>query len=149
MAIYTYRCKECGATAEVIQSIRSYCEAPAIPHCGNCVEGDPAYHLPMERYLTPTLVSFDTAPWAAYQSPIDGEVIDSRAKRNEHMAKHGVVMFDDIKPDVERNKKRIQQEQKAQLRADIVEGIQMAEAGAIVKPQVAEEGYNPIMPGQV
>jgi predicted nucleic acid-binding Zn ribbon protein len=142
MAIYTWRCTFCSQKAETVQSIKAYCERPHVPEC-------PACKVSMERYLTPTLVSFDTAPWAAYQSPIDGEVIDSRAKRNEHMAKHGVVMFDDIKPDVERNKKRILAEQKQELRNDVIEGLKMAEAGAIVKPQVAEAGYDPIMPGQV
>lgn len=110
MAIYTYRCGECGADREVVQSIASYCEKPNVPEC----------HGPMERYLTAPLVSFDTAPWAAYQSPIDGEVIDSRAKRNEHMAKHGVVLFDEIKPDFERARKAAAEAHKKDLREDLI-----------------------------
>lgn len=132
MAIYTYRCKQCGWATEVVQSIKSYCEHPHVPVCLGDVS-----HGKMERYLTPTLVSFDTAPWAAYRSPIDGEVIDSRAKRNEHMAKHGVVMYDDLKPDFERNRKRIMKEAVADVKQDMIEAVHMLEAG--YKPQIIPE----------
>lgn len=90
--------------------------------------------IPMERMLTPILTNMDTAPWAAYKSPIDGSVIDSRAKRNEHMAKHGVVLYDEIKSDFERNRKRIAKESEIERRTDIVEGVKKAQAG--YKPQV-------------
>lgn len=91
----------------------------------------------MERRLTAPLVNFDTAPWAAYQSPIDGEVIDSRTKRNEHMAKHGVVMYDEIKPDIERNRKRVMQEAVADIKQDMIEAVHMLDAG--YKPAIIPE----------
>ena len=143
MAIYTYRCVGCDAKAEVVQSIKAYCEAPNVPVCADC-GGEP-----MERYLTAPLITFDQQPWDAFVSPIDGTLIDSRSKRNEHMVAHGVVPFEEIKPDFQRNRERIQKEQKEKLKADIVEGIQRAEAGAFEKPAVAEEGYDPITPADV
>lgn len=120
MAIYTYRCAQCGRTAEVIQSIRSYCEKPDIPHCDGGL---------MQRYFTKPLVTFDTPPWAAYVSPIDGSTITSRREQNEHMARHGVVLLDDIKPDIERNRKRIQQEAAQERKKDVIESIKKVEAG--------------------
>jgi hypothetical protein len=111
MAIYTYRCRECGKTAEVIQSIKSYCVAPEVPECfciqesyerecaaSGMAQVDILMSTKMERYFTVPLVTFDTPPWAAYKSPIDNSVITSKAERNEHMAKHGVVLYDDIAP---------------------------------------------------
>lgn len=127
MAIYTYRCPRCDTRKEVVQSIRSYCEKPEIPAC----------HGPMERCIVATLVNFDTAPWAAYQSPIDGSMITSRSERREHMAKHGVVPTDEIMPDVIRNKKRMQEKFKADIKQDIATAFQMADAG--YKPIIETE----------
>lgn len=91
----------------------------------------------MERYLTKPLITFDTAPWESYRSPIDGTVITSRKERNEHMARHGVVMADEIAPDVERNRKRIEAERQASIKSDIVEAVQKVEAGH--KPVILNE----------
>lgn len=126
MAIYTYRCKECGRTAEVVQSIRSYCEQPRVPYCDGDIYHDGGL---MERYLTGVMITFDHAPWAAYRSPIDGQPITSRAEQREHMAKHGVALFEDVKPDIERNRKRIVEEQKKEIKKDLVESLQKVEAG--------------------
>lgn len=139
MAIYTYRCRECGREEEVVQSISSYCVAPNVPVCpgGDLAEAHiPCrdWHGPMERRLVATMVAFDTAPWAAYQSPIDGQVIDSRAKRNEHMAKHGVVPYDELKPDFERNRKRIAEEARVGLKDDL-----------IVATNRVADGYKPVV----
>jgi hypothetical protein len=99
----------------------------------------------MERYFTPPLITFDTAPWAGYVSPIDGELIDSRSKRNEHMAKYGVVPFDEIAPDVERNKQRRLADAKAGLTEAVVEATNKVEAG--YKPQI--ETIDKIIPEAV
>lgn len=123
MAIYTYQCRECGANKEVVQSITSYCEKPDVPEC----------HGAMQRTITKVMVAFDTAPWAAYRSPIDGSVIDSRAKRNEHMAKHNVVLYDDIAPDIARRRKEIEEGHKQDLKKDLVEATQ----------RVVDHGYKP------
>lgn len=129
MAIYTYWCRECGSQAEVYQSISAYSIAPDVPIC-SC-------HKPMERRITAPMLALDIAPWAAYQSPIDGEIIDSKSKRNEHMARHGVVMFDEIAPDIERNKARMAQAAVADLKDDLVAAVHKVEAGH--KPQVIHE----------
>lgn len=131
MAIYTYCCQQCLQKSEVVQSIKEYSVKPDVPQC-KCGQT-------MERYLTPPMMNIDIAPWASYKSPIDGQVIDSRAKRHEHMAKHGVVMFDEIKPDIERAQRRIVAEQAAERRSDIVDSIHMANAGQIIKPEVADK----------
>jgi hypothetical protein len=139
----------CAKTAEVWQSIKAYCEKPEVPNCEcemeryhrECAASgmavvDVLFWTPMERYFTPPMVTFDVAPWAAYKSPIDNSVITSKAERNEHMAKHGVVLYDDIAPDIERNRKRIQAEMTADIKSDMVEAIHMVEAGH--KPQVVD-----------
>lgn len=136
MAIYTYRCSHCGKVAEVIQSIKSYCEHPQVPDCGNDCP------VPMERMLTPVMTNMDVAPWGAYKSPIDGEVIDSRAKRNEHMAKHGVVMYDEIKPDIERNRKAIAKQAAIQRREDIIEAVKQTSAGHKPVLEVADKAVH-------
>lgn len=91
----------------------------------------------MQRTITAPLYSIDVAPWAAYQSPIDGSIIDSRAKRNEHMAKYGVVMYDEIKPDIERARIRREKETTADLKDDIIDACHKLEAG--YKPESIPE----------
>lgn len=132
MAIYTYRCVECDRREEVVQSISSYSVKPNVPEC----------HGKMERYLTSVMVSFDVAPWGAFISPIDGEVIDSKTKRNEHMAKHGVVPFEEVAPDIARNRKRIEEQAVADIKADLVEATHKVEQG--YKPRV--ESVEAIIP---
>lgn len=126
MAIYPYKCDKCGKEQEVVQSIASYSKQPLVPRC--CSEA-------MRRVMTSPLVTFDTAPWGAYVSPIDGSVIDSRSKRDEHMARHGVVPFDEIAPDVERNRKRLEKEAFADMKKEVVEATARVESG--YKPEVA------------
>jgi putative FmdB family regulatory protein len=124
MALYTYRCPKCDHRVEVSQRIKEYCETPRVPGCGLGHDT-----VKMERYLTAPLISFDTSPWGAYRSPIDGSVIDSRAKRNEHMAVHGVVPYDEIAPDFERSRKRIQSEFHADVKKELIEATHRCEAG--------------------
>ena len=140
MAIYTYVCPNCKGHGEVVQSIKAYCVKPVIPDCGDC-------DVPMVRRLTPVMVTLDTAPWAAYQSPIDGAAIDSRAKRNEHMAKHGVVMYDDIQPDVERNKKAMLKQVAVERRTDLVESVRQVDAGHKPVLEVADKSVHDFIAG--
>lgn len=128
MAIYTYRCLKCDGEKEVVQSISEYCRAPRIPEC--CSET-------MERRLTATLLTTNVATYNAFRSPIDGQFIDSRTKYNAHMRKHGVVPFDELKPDFERNKRRRKQEAIAGVKQAVVEATQRVQAG--YKPVVATE----------
>lgn len=121
MAIYPYKCAMCGAEEEIIQSISSYSVTPNVPNC-------PGHGL-MQRKITMPMVTLDIQPWASYVSPIDGAVITSRSEQREHMTRHGVVMFDDIAPDIERNRRQIQERATADLKADIAASIHMLEAG--------------------
>lgn len=120
MAIYPYKCSVCEKVDEVVQSISSYCESPNVPECCG---------FKMERMLTRPLIAFDFAPWKAVKSSIDGSVLDSRSKQKEHMAKHGVVLYDDLAPDFERNRQDKISAQRKQVKADIVEAVQRLESG--------------------
>ena len=123
MAIYPYKCVGCGHEQEVYQSIASYSVTPNRPIC--CGQ-------PMERKITLVLAAVDRQQ--AYVSPLDGSVIDSREKERQHMSKHGVVHFDEIAPDFERNKKRRLAETKVSLKQDLIESVHKVEAG--YRPQV-------------
>jgi hypothetical protein len=89
----------------------------------------------MVRVLTALLLSTDMQ--SAYKSPIDGEVISSRAQQREHMTRHGVVHFDEIAPDFERNRIDRAKKAVADLKSDLVEAVQKVDAGH--KPQVIRE----------
>ena len=135
MAIYTYRCPVCDRREEVVQSIASYCERPDVPSCPGASNTMP--HGPMERYLTPTLFTCDATNFPAFKSTIDGEVISSRSQQKEHMSKHGVVLFDDMKGEFEQKRKEIQKSFTADLKTDLVESIHKLDAGH--KPNVIRQ----------
>lgn len=127
MAIYPYRCLECGKVEEVVQSIASYSESPRIPEC--CFKKE------MVRVLTMPMVAADFQ--SSFVSPIDGTVISSRQQQREHMTKHGVVHYDEIAPDIARNKKALQEKVKVGVKEDLVEAMHRVEAG--YKPVVPTE----------
>lgn len=131
MAIYLYKCLKCESLMDVVQSIKEYCIKPNVPEC-SCGHGA------MQRVITAPMVSFDKAPWNGYLSPLDGKTfVDSRAKEREMMARHGVVPYQEIAPDFERNRKRVLQEAASGTKEAIIEATQMVEQG--YKPQVATE----------
>lgn len=125
MALYPYKCSECGAVEEVYQSISSYSKRPKVPFCCNGK---------MTRHFTPVMVAGDIVP---YKSMIDGTVVNSRSAERHHMQKHGVVHTDEIMPDVVRNKKRMQESFKAGLKDDIADAILRVEQGQ--KPNIIPE----------
>lgn len=125
MAIYPYICDGCGKNEEVIQSITSYIEQPRIPDC--C-------EVKMRRVFTPLLMSMDFEPFV---STIDGTIINSRSDRREHMSRHGVVPFDDIAPDITRNKKYMQDSFKKDVKSDILEAVHKVESG--YNPRIENE----------
>jgi hypothetical protein len=135
MAIYTWKCPACSREETTVQSIKSYCERPNKPICRSNSDHNRAVE--MERRLTAPMVTFDTAPWASYVSPIDGSVITSRRERNEHMAKHGVVMYDEIKPDIERNAQLRRQAAFADIKEDLIAATNRVESG-----------YKPVVPSE-
>lgn len=120
MAIYPYKCEKCGLYEEVVQSISSYCEKPSIPSCSE--------HGLMGRFFTVPMMAVDIQEH--YLSPLDGKTfVTSRTQEREHMARHGVVKFDDIAPDFERNRKAQQEEMAKGLKSAIIESVQKVEAG--------------------
>jgi putative FmdB family regulatory protein len=127
VAIYPYKCRECGRTEEVFQSIASYSEEPDIPEC--------CFKTEMVRVLTVPMMAPDLR--TSYVSPIDGSVISSRAQQKEHMERHGVVHFDEIAPDIERNRKARQAAAVADIKTDLIESFHRVEAGH--KPQIIPE----------
>jgi hypothetical protein len=124
---------ECGADAEVVQSIKSYSNAPLIPDCGECGE-------PMARHFTPLMMSMDFEPFV---STIDGTIINSRSARREHMLKHGVVQADEIAQDIPRYRQRILDDMKKDAKKDIAESLMMVEQG--YKPRI--DSIDNIIPG--
>lgn len=127
MAIYPYKCRECGKTEEVVQSISSYSKLPRIPICAD--------HGAMFRVYTAPMVAPDMQ--SGYVSPIDGSIIGSRAQQREHMNRHGVVHYEEIKPDIERNRIARQKAAIADIKNDMIEAIHKVEAGH--KPQIIPE----------
>lgn len=130
MALYPYKCQGCGHEEVVWQSISSYCESPKVPVCtpGVC-EG------PMVRVITLPMIKTDEI--APFMSTIDGEMITSKSQQREHMAKHGVVLFDDIAPEIEQKRRAREKAAVADIKDDIVASVHMLEAGH--KPQVIPE----------
>lgn len=110
--IYPYKCPGCGATKEVWQRLSDYTLSPNIPeHCG--VKSQRVFTVPM---VAPDLQS-------PFKSHIDGSMISSRAEQKEHMARHGVVLYDDIAPDLPRKRAEAVAAQFADVKEDINEAI--------------------------
>lgn len=126
MALYPYKCGNCGSGEEVFQSISSYSKSPIVPICA-CGKA-------MARHFTPIMVAVDIAP---YRSMIDGCTINSKSAERYHMQKHGVVHTDEIMPDVIRNKKRMLESFQKGVKADIADAILRVEQGQ--KPDLVPE----------
>lgn len=89
----------------------------------------------MTRFLTvPMTVTDEIAP---FESTIDGEMITSKSQRREHMAKHGVAPFDEVMPDVIRNRTEILRTEAQNRKQAIVDAYHRVESG--YKPQVLPE----------
>jgi hypothetical protein len=125
MAIYPYKCRQCGKTEEVVQSIASYCKDPIRPeHCLKV----------MDRVFTVPMVAPDTLWNKQFVSHVDGSVITSRSELREHNARNGVVNYDDVKDEIPAKRKEIAKQAEVQRKSDIVEALHMVDAG--YKPQV-------------
>lgn len=128
MALYPYRCTECGHYEEIYQRISEYSESPRVPHCRNG-------HGAMSRYFTVPMTIIDFQ--SAVVSPIDGKVLESRSQHREYMKRNNLVLHDDIAPDIARAAKERQREAVADVKRSVIEAVQMVEAG--YKPQVASD----------
>jgi NAD-dependent SIR2 family protein deacetylase len=127
MAIYPYRCLECGKSEEVVQSISSYSASPQVPVC--------CFNAGMARVITAPMVSADLQ--SPYVSPLDGTLICSRQQQREHMVKHGVVHFNEIAPDFERNRIHRAKQAVADIKSDLIDAVHKVDAGH--KPQIVPE----------
>ncbi len=117
--IYPYRCQTCGASREVWQRLKDYEAGPEIPDC----------HGKMQRVFTVPMVQTDYQ--APFVSHIDGEVISSKSQQREHMAKHGVVLYDDFAADLPSKRAAVLEAGFAGLKDEINEAITMVEQGFV------------------
>jgi hypothetical protein len=119
--IYPYKCAGCGAEQDVWQSLSEYCSAPRIPdHCG----------VKMNRHYTVPMVTPDYAPFVSH---VDGSVINSRSAQREHMARHNLMLHDDVAADLPSKRRAVVEAGFASLKTDVNEAITMVEQG--YKPQ--------------
>lgn len=125
--IYPYKCPGCGATKDVWQRLSEYIAAPIIPrHCG----------VPSQRVFTVPMVAPDYQ--SSFVSHIDGTVISSRSQQREHMAKHGVVLYDEIAPDLPRMRASCIEAQFADLKDDINVAIDKVVQGYVPPQQMVD-----------
>ena len=127
MALYPYKCQGCGHEEVVWQSISSYCQAPKVPVC--------ACKKDMVRLITLPMIKTDEI--VPFMSTLDGSMITSKSQQREHMAKHGVVLFDDIAPEIEQKRVAREKAAVADIKDDIIASCHMLEAGH--KPQIIPE----------
>lgn len=122
MPTYDYQCPHCGETAEVLQSIGSYLNAPIRPNCPT--------HGPMERRLSVVPAMSGLANALAgdrhYDGlrATDGTDISSRAKHRAYMKSRGLTDAGDFKEtwqkaEAERTALRAGTFQDKQLRQEI------------------------------
>lgn len=127
--IYPYKCSVCGATEEVWQRLADYVASPHIPVCLK-------FHGKMRRVFTVPMVAPDLS--SPFVSHIDGSVISSRAEQKEHMARHGVVLYDEIAPDLPRKRAEVISAQFTDLKSDINESINKVLQGYEPKQQMVD-----------
>lgn len=132
MAIYPYKCNECGRDQEVVQSIASYTKAPSRPLCCGTQ---------MSRVFTVPMVAPDTLWNQQFKSHVDGSIISSKSELKEHNARNGVVNYEEVRTAIPQRRKEIAAEAEKQRKADIAEAVQMVDAG--YKPQVDKVTMTP------
>lgn len=93
MPTYTYRCAQCGADHERVQSITAYCDRPDVPQCcGGSTE----------RVITsvPGLASSNALAGDRHYDGLrapDGTDISTRTKHREYMKANNLTLTDDFK----------------------------------------------------
>lgn len=84
MPTYEYICHGCGKVDERILRLKEYA-TPQFCGCG--------HEEPMMKVILTAPMGFVQQD-IHYQSPVTGEVITSKAKREQDLAKHGCVEYD-------------------------------------------------------
>jgi hypothetical protein len=127
VAIYPYKCSGCGDTKEVVQSIASYSISPVRPQC--CA-GE------MARVFTVPMIAPDMP---AFVSHVDGTVINSRSEHREYLKRTGMVMYDEIAPDLPRRRQETIDAGFKDLKDDVAEAVLKLEQGYKPRQEVKAE----------
>lgn len=127
MAIYPYKCSQCGSAREVVQSIASYCKSPIRPEC--CART-------MDRVISVPMIAPDTFAMNSFVSHVDGSVITSRSQLKEHNIRNGVVAYDEVQGEAKMKRAEQAKAIAVERKADIIEAVKMADAGYV--PHVAK-----------
>lgn len=86
----------------------------------------------MHRHFTVPMVAPDYAPFVSH---VDGSVINSRSAQREHMARHNLMLHDDVAADLPAKRRAVLEAGFAGLKDDINEAMIMVEQG--YKPETA------------
>jgi len=109
MPMYEYIC-ECGARFDRFLPLANYAD-PQTCECGKTAQ----------RRISAPFVQVDIS---AYQSPIDGKTINSRAQRSEDLARSGCVEYDpSMKAEAERRRAKEDLALDAKIEAHVEEQI--------------------------
>jgi hypothetical protein len=86
----------------------------------------------MHRHYTPPMLAPDYQPFVSH---VDGSVINSRSAHREHMARHNLVLHDDVAADLPAKRRAVIEAGFADIKDDVHEAIMKVEQG--YKPEVA------------
>lgn len=100
MPIYEAMCAKCGATEDYYQTVNNCNQTPV--HCGES----------MTKVILTAPMGIVDIP--AYQSPIDGKWIDSRAKRREDLKKNNCREWEGMESETRAAQSRVKDEEKKQ-----------------------------------
>lgn len=128
MPTYTWKCGQCEAMTDVVQTIAAYSHAPFVPeHCD----------APMERCITVAPGFSGLANALAgdrhYDGmrATDGADISTRSKHREYMKRNGLTTVDDFKDTWKRDaaeREARKQGHDPSRKADIIDAMQKIEA---------------------
>lgn len=84
----------------------------------------------MQRVFTVPMMAADYQPFISH---LDGSVINSRSQQREHMAKHGVVLYDDFVSELPAKRAAVAAGMVAEVKQDIHDA--MTKVGQGYKPE--------------
>jgi len=78
------------------------------------------------------------ADYEPFVSQVDGSVISSRSQQKEHMARHGVVLYDDIASELPVKRQAVMEAHFNSLREDAREAIAKVDQGYVPRIEVED-----------
>lgn len=90
----------------------------------------------MQRVYTVPMVAADYQPFVSH---IDGTVINSRSQQREHMARHGVVLYDDFASELPAKRAAVEAAAIKDIKSDIHEAITKVVDGYVPDQSMAGE----------